>query len=398
MVITLKNWFLNFKNSTHPVNQGQEEKPTSWAELDFMLLLLVMAMVLFGLVMVYSASFIYAQEKTGDGFFFIRKQIVYALLGCVALFSVYKIDYRRWAAWAYPVLGIAIVLLGLILVPGVGVKVGGARRWIHLAGWNFQPGEFAKFAIIFFVARQLDRKHERIGTVTAGVLSHFIVPLPALFLLLIQPDFGTTVMIILVIFSLMFLAGVPLRYLMITLVMATTAGGWLTIGTAYRRIRLMTFLDPWMDPGGKGFQILQSFVGLHSGRLFGVGLGNGKEKLFYLPEAHNDFIFSVIGEELGFVGIIAVVLAYLYFIHRGLKIAWNCQKRTQDRFGMLLATGITLALGFQGFVNIAVVLGLVPTKGLTLPFISYGGSALLIDLFAVGVLLSIARSGKMVPS
>jgi cell division protein FtsW len=397
-VTILKNWLLSFKLSfrkSGSQSPGKDSASSLWplpAEgIDFMLLLTVVGLVLFGLIMVYSSSFIYAQEKTGDGFAFIRKQIIYAGLGFSTLLVVCRIDYRRWAQWAYPVLGIAILLLALIMVPGVGLRIGGARRWLHVGGWNFQPGEFAKFAIIFFVARQLDRKHERIGTLTGGVLTHFLVPLPAMLLLLLQPDFGTTVVITVVIFSLMFIAGVPTRFLVTTLVSALAIGSWLAIGTAYRRTRLMTYLDPWRDPGGKGFQILQSFVGLHNGRFWGVGLGNGKEKLFYLPEAHNDFIMSVIGEELGFIGIALVVFAYLYLVYRGLRIAWNCQKRYQDRFGMLLATGITIALGFQGFVNMAVVFGLVPTKGLTLPFISYGGSALLVDLFAVGVLLSIAR-------
>jgi cell division protein FtsW len=223
------------------------------------------------------------------------------------------------------------------------------------------------------------------------MLSPFFVPLPALVLLLCQPDFGTTAMIVIIIFALMFLAGVPKRYLGSVFLAGGLIGSWLVMGTPYRRNRFMTFIDPWRDPGGKGFQILQSFVGLHNGRFWGAGLGNGKEKLFYLPEAHNDFIFAVIGEELGFVGIAIVAMAFLWFMHRGLKIALDCQKKYQDRFGMLLAAGITLALGIQGFVNMAVVLGLVPTKGLTLPFISYGGSALMTDLFAVGVLLSVAR-------
>ncbi|MGZ3698667.1 MAG: putative lipid II flippase FtsW [Bdellovibrionota bacterium] len=359
--------------------------------IDLVLLLTVIAMVLFGLIMVYSSSFIYAQERTGDGFAFIKKQLIFAGAGFAALVAVCRIDYRKWADWAYPVLALAIALLAAIMIPGIGARVGGAQRWIRIAGFNFQPGEFAKFAVIFFVARQLDRKSERIHTLAAGVLSQFIVPLPAFLLLLAQPDFGTTVMITVVIFFLMFLAGVPRKYLMTALGLALVAGTWLALGSEYRRNRVMTFLDPWRDPAGKGFQVLQSFVGLHNGRIFGVGLGNGKEKLFYLPEAHNDFIFAVIGEELGFLGIAAVVFAYLYFVYRGLTIAWQCQSKYQDRFGMLLAAGITLALGIQGFVNISVVLGLVPTKGLTLPFISYGGSALLVDLFAVGVLLSIAR-------
>jgi cell division protein FtsW len=359
--------------------------------IDIVLLLTVIAMVLFGLLMVYSSSFIYAQEKTGDGFAFIKKQLVFAALGFAMLVGVCRVDYRRWAGWAYPALGVAVLGLIAVFVPGVGARVLGAQRWIRLGPLTFQPGELAKFAVIVFVARQLDRKQDRVHTIAAGVLAPFVVPLPALLLLLLQPDFGTTVIITVVIFAMMFLAGVPKRYLGSALALAITVGGFLAVGSAYRRQRLMTFVNPWRDPGGKGFQILQSLVGLHNGRFWGVGLGNGKEKLFFLPEAHNDFIFSVIGEELGFIGIVVVILAFLILVYRGLRIAFHVQKQYKDRFGMLLATGITLALGLQGFVNMSVVLGLLPTKGLTLPFISYGGSALMVDLFAVGVLLSIAR-------
>jgi len=348
-------------------------------------------MVGFGLIMVYSSSFIYAQERTGDGFNFIKKQLLFAGLGFGALVAAARVNYRRWLDWAYPVLGLATVLLAMVMIPGVGSRVLGAQRWIRLGPVGFQPGEFAKFALIFFVARQLHLKRDRLSKVMAGVISQFFVPLPALILLLAQPDFGTTVMITVVIFFLMFLAGVPKKYLATALLLAGVVGAYLALGTPYRRQRLMTFIDPWRDPGGKGFQILQSFLGLHHGGLFGVGLGNGKEKLFYLPEAHNDFIFAVIGEELGFIGVCAVIGAYLLFMHRGLTIAMSCYRKYDDLFGTLLASGITLALGLQGLVNMAVVLGLVPTKGLTLPFISYGGSALLVDLFAVGVLLSVAR-------
>jgi cell division protein FtsW len=359
--------------------------------IDLILLLNVLAILAFGLLMVYSASFIFAQERTGDGFSFIRKQLIFAGLGLAALVGVSHVDYRKWKEWAYPSLVVAFLLLALVLIPGVGTKVGGAQRWLRLGDFNFQPGELAKFAVIFFVARQLDRKKDRVHTFTAGVLAHFLVPFPALLLLLAQPDFGTTVMISMVIFVLMFLAGVPKRYLASTLLAAGLAGSWLIMGTAYRRDRVLAFMDPWTDPGGRGFQILQSFVGIHNGSLWGAGLGNGKSKLFFLPEAHNDFIFSVIGEELGFIGLAGVVVAFLYFTYRGLMIAWDCKRKYHDMFGMLLAAGITLSIGLQGFVNMAVVLGLLPTKGLTLPLISYGGSALLIDLFAVGVLLSVAR-------
>ena len=265
-----------------------------------MLLATVIGMVLFGLIMVYSSSFIYAQEKTGDGFSFIKKQLVYAVIGFAALLGACRMDYRRWSRWAYPVLAVSCLLLAAVLLPGVGLKVLGARRWIRLGPATFQPAELAKFGVVFFVASLLDRKHDRLHKFAVGVLSPFLAPLPAMILLLLQPDFGTTVMISLVILSLMFLAGVPKRFLAAALLLAGSAGTWLALGTAYRRQRLMTFLDPWADPGGKGFQILQSMLGLHNGHFWGAGLGNGKEKLFYLPEAHNDFIFAVIGEELGF--------------------------------------------------------------------------------------------------
>jgi cell division protein FtsW len=382
-----------FKKTTDPIAPSAAACPWPLPRqgIDVVLLLSVVAMVLFGLLMVYSSSFIYAQERTGDGFAFIKKQILHTLVGFAALVGICRVDYRNWRKWSPFVLGGTILMLGFLLIPGIGSKVGGAQRWFRLGWVSFQPGELAKFAVIVFVALQLDRKRERLHTLTAGVLSNFLVPLPALVLLMCQPDFGTTVMISVVIFAMMFLAGVPKRYLAATLLLLGSVGASLAMSSAYRRDRVMTFLDPWRDPAGKGFQILQSMIGFHNGSFFGVGLGNGKEKLFYLPEAHNDFIMAVVGEELGFIGVAAIAFAYLFFIHRGLRIAWNCHVKFRDGFGMLLAAGITLALGLQGLVNMAVVMGLLPTKGLTLPFISYGGSALFVDLIAVGILLSIAR-------
>ncbi len=388
----MKSAAITSKNSSTSSDVGRScPWPLPATGIDVILLLTVAAMVVFGLLMVYSASFIYAQERTGDGFALIKKQLIFAGLGSVALVGACRIPYRKWADWAYPALGIATFLLALVMIPGIGVKVGGAQRWLRFGPLNFQPGELAKFAAIIFVARQLERKGDRLNRFGAGVLSHFLLPLPALMLLLAQPDFGTTVMITAVIFTLMFIAGVPKKYLAGALAAGGAVAAWLALSSPYRMARLMTFLNPWNDPAGKGFQILQSFIGLHNGNVWGVGLGNGKEKLFYLPEAHNDFIFAVIGEELGFLGLAGVVLSYVFFVHRGLRIAWQCHQKYGDWFGTLLASGITLALGLQGFVNMAVVLGLVPTQGLTLPFISYGGSALLVDLFAIGVLLSVAR-------
>ncbi|MFZ9594497.1 MAG: putative lipid II flippase FtsW [Bdellovibrionia bacterium] len=360
--------------------------------MDWKLFFLVLAMVVFGLIMVYSSSFILAQERSGNGFALIRKQLLFAILGFLAMAGAIQMDYGLWRKHAPSVLAGAVFLLFLVLLPGVGHKVGGAQRWLKLGPVRFQPAELAKFAMIFFGARFLESPLSWSRFSDPKRIGEALLFLPAFFLLLIQPDFGTTVIIALVLFFMVFVSGVRPRALFAVFFPIAVGALLVAFGSEYRRARIRTFWDPWQDPAGKGFQILQSFVGLHNGGLFGVGLGNSREKLFYLPEAHNDFIFSVIGEELGFLGVFTVVFAYLYLMFKGLNIAWNCQRKKQDRFGMLLATGITLALSFQGFVNAAVVFGLLPTKGLALPFLSYGGSALVVDLFAVGVLLSIARS------
>lgn len=353
--------------------------------------MVVVALVTFGLLMVYSSSFILSQERTGDGLAYIKKQLIFTIAGFIAMAAATRIPYRKWMDWSMPLLITAMVLLTAVLIPGIGARVGGAQRWIRLGFMNFQPAEFVKFALVVFVARQLSRKQDKLHKFSAGVLANFLLPLPAMVLLLKQPDFGSVVMISITIFAMMYLAGVSLRYLLGSLSVAVAGGGLLIWFEPYRLARLMSFLDPWADPGGRGFQIIQSFVGLSHGGIFGVGLGNGKEKLFYLPEAHNDFIFAVIGEELGYIGVSAVIGVFLLFIYRGLKGAMQALERTGDRFAFNLGVGITLILGLQAFVNMAVVLGLLPTKGLTLPFISYGGSAILIDLFAVGILLNLTR-------
>ncbi|MGE4107860.1 MAG: putative lipid II flippase FtsW [Bacteriovoracia bacterium] len=366
-----------------------------WKGLDLFLISVVGAMVIFGLIMVYSASFMATLERTGDGLFFVKKQLLFGVLGMVALVVAASVPYRFWMKHAYLILLFSTVLLALVLVPGVGVQSKGASRWLNVAGFHFQPAEFAKFALMLFVARQLTTKGDRIRRFVPGVLSNFLAITPALLLLLKQPDFGSCVIIVGVVFALMFLGGVPKRYLLGCVGLAGAAGAALVLISPYRMARLTTFLNPWEDPSGKGFQILQSLIGLNNGKFWGVGLGNSKEKLFFLPEAHNDFIFAIIGEELGFLGVAAVLLAYCYFIYRGLSVAWALYKKTGDRFGLLLGSGITAAIGFQAFVNMSVVMGLLPTKGLNLPFISYGGSALLMNLFAVGILMNIAaEAGK----
>ncbi|NDF13960.1 putative lipid II flippase FtsW [bacterium] len=361
---------------------------------DVVLLVLVVAMVLFGLLMVYSASFIFAGERTGDGFTFIKKQLLYAVMGMVALWVASRVPHQRWYQWAPVALFTVLTLLVLVMVPGIGARVGGAQRWISLGAFRFQPAELAKIVGVMFVGRQLVRHQRELYLFQKGVIAPVALLLPVMVLLLLQPDFGSAALLAGTAFVLMYVAGVRPLFLFGGLFGGIVAGTVLVVTSPYRLARVMTFLDPWRDPAGKGFQVIQSMLGLHNGSLLGQGLGNGKEKLFFLPEAHNDFIFAVIGEELGFIGVAGVIMAYILFIYRGLKISWIALDQRQDRFGFYLGSGISLLLGLQAFINMGVVMGLLPTKGLTLPFISYGGSALTLNLLAIGILYSISKANQ----
>lgn len=346
--------------------------------------------------MVFSSSFIFAQERYGDGFYFIKRQALFCGLGFVLMAAIGTLDYRIWKKWAYLLLGVGFFLMLLSLIPGIGVKVKGAYRWLPIGGFAIQPAEFAKLAVILFVAKQLTDKSDGVRRFSSGVLACLLAPLPIFVALLLQPDFGTTVILILTTFVLMFLAGVRWLHLAGLIGAGVAAGALLILASPYRLSRITAFMDPWADSAGKGFQILQSLVGFHHGGLLGKGLGNGQEKLFFLPEAHNDFIFSVIGEELGFIGVTALILTYVFFVYRGLWIGWRSYTRQGDRFALLSSTGITMVIAVQGFLNMGVTMGLLPTKGMTLPFISYGGSAILVNFIAVGILMSIAHSKPQV--
>lgn len=362
---------------------------------DLPLLAVVCGLVAFGLLMVYSSSFIFAQEKLGSGYALIGRQSVFAILGGAALVVGWRLDPRIWSRAAYPLIGLTLVLLAACWIPGLGARVGGAQRWIRFGGLQFQPGELAKFALLVFASFQIARKHDRIGRFGPALVSVILPPLPVFLLLLLQPDFGTTAISAATLLLLVFVAGVPMRWIAASGALALSAGALLVAFSPYRRARLLGFLDPWGDPGGKGFQVLQGFVGLHSGGLFGVGLGNGKEKLLFLPEAHNDFILAVVGEELGFVGLAGLLAAFLALTLLGLRVATRVWRARGDLFLTLLAAGISGLFALQAFVNVGVVLGLLPTKGLTLPFVSYGGSALILNLFEAGILLAIARVAEV---
>lgn len=337
--------------------------------------------------MVFSASFIYAQERTGDGFTFIRKQLIAASLGLGCLFFLARLDYRVWYRASVALWILAIFALLMAFIPALG-GASQVDRWLRLGSFNFQPAEFAKVTVIMLVSRQLAKRPNQ------PPLGIPLIPLlPILFLLLLQPDFGNAVLLAVVVGFLMFLGGVPITHLFGLAMAGVVSAVGLVWISPYRFSRWMSFLNPWEDPLGKGFQIIQSWVGLHHGGFWGVGLGNGKEKLFFLPEAHNDFIVSVIGEELGIIGTVMLIAVFSLVILRSLRIAWKSYIRSQDRFALYLGVGLSLLLGIQGLTNFAVVFGLFPTKGLPLPFISYGGSALIFHLITVGILLSLSQRG-----
>ncbi len=355
------------------------------ADTDRFLILSALALVVMGVVMVYSTSYMVAMNRFGDEFFFMKKHLVYAGVGLVLFLAASRIPYPLYRKLVYPLLLLAAGLLLLIYVPGIGFKAGGARRWIHLGPLAFQPSEPAKLAVVVFLAYSLSKRTERIKDFYFGFLPNIIIPGAVILLVLMEPDLGTSLTLSAIVFTMCFLGGVRLRYLLGLLVPALPLVYLVITRYAYMGKRIMVFLDPWKDARGAGFQMVQSFLAFGSGGVTGVGLGEGMQKLFFLPEAHTDFILSVIGEELGLVGVGLVIAFYIVFLVSGIKIAL----KAKDLFGAYLAMGLTIMVALQAVVNMGVVLGLLPPKGLTLPFISYGGTSLVINMIAVGILLNI---------
>jgi cell division protein FtsW len=358
--------------------------------LDPILLLSTLVLVGFGIVMVYSASFAVADQRMGDPYHFLKKQAVAAVLGIILLILAARMNYHLWQALSLPLLLASVVLLGALILPGMRHEIGGSSRWLKIASFSFQPAELAKLALVIYLARSLTKKEGRMKDFTVGFLPHIIV-LGALFVLvLMQPDFGTGVLFAALVFIMLFAAGTRLVFLAGALAPAVPVLAYLAIRADYRWERIVAFWDPWKDPGRAGFQIIQSFLAFGAGRVFGVGLGEGRQKLFYLPEVHTDFIFSVIGEELGLVGVTLLTALFAVLIIRGFQICF----RARDPFGIYLSLGITVLIAIQTLLNMGVVMGLLPTKGSTLPFISYGGTSLVVNLMAVGILLNIHSRGE----
>lgn len=351
-----------------------------------LLLLIVCTLVGIGIVMVYSSSSISADTKFGDSVHFLKRQSCFALIGLLLMFFVMNIRYQVLQRLVYPITIISFLLLTLVLIPGIGTTIGGSTRWFRIGPLSFQPSELVKLALIIFLAYSLSKKEKTIKSFSIGFLPHLIVTLAMSGLVLLQPDFGTAMILLLLFFILMFAAGTKIRYLASLLGVLSVGCYFLITCVGYRLDRITAYLNPWEDPTATGFQIIQSFLAFGSGGLWGAGLGNGKQKLFYLPEPHTDFICSIIGEELGFIGVLLVIILFIVLFFCGLKIAF----KAPDLLGAYLALGITSLISLHAVINLGVVMGLLPTKGSTLPFISYGGTSLVVNLIGIGILLNIS--------
>jgi len=355
--------------------------------MDHTLLMIMIALTLVGLVMVFSASAVVATNRFQDSGYFLKRQLAWMTFGLLLMHVSSRIDYIWWKRLWLPLLGLTVTLLAMVLIPSIGVAAKGARRWLSLGPLVIQPAEIAKLVAVIYLAAYLARKEERLTGFWSGIVPALCVVGVLSGLVLLEPDLGTVVVMGAVTIGMLFLGGARLSHLLSLGLCAVPAVLALALGRSYRRDRLMTFLDPWKDASDTGFQITQSFLAFGSGGLFGVGLGEGKQKLFFLPEAHTDFVLALVGEELGLVGTAVVILLFAIFVVRGFQIS----ARARMPFGRFLGMGITLLIGTQALINACVVTGLLPTKGLTLPFVSYGGSSLVICMLGVGILLSISR-------
>lgn len=352
---------------------------------DSVLAAVVIALIGFGVVMVYSASAIDATVHFKNPQFFLQRQAVYAVGALFVMWLSSRIDYRRLRPLTYPILG-AVTLLLVLAVVGFGRTGGGATRWLAIGPVHIQPAEMAKLALVLWLSYSLSKKAEKIRTFLVGFLPHLLMAGALMLLCLKQPDFGSAVVLLFLTFTMLFVAGAKIGYLLGGTITGGIAGAYLIMSRGYRMARWQAFLDLDKHRQDLGYQPFQSVMSFGSGEMFGLGLGRGLQVL-YLPEAHTDFIAAIIGEELGFVGVLAISAAYLVIASRGVRTAFLAE----DDYGSFIAFGISTMFGVQALVNLAVAMAMLPTKGLTLPFVSYGGSSLLVNAAAAGILLNISR-------
>jgi len=352
---------------------------------DATLLFPVLFLVGFGIVMVYSASSALSLKVHGHGYYYLKRQAVFSLVGIIAMILCRTVSYRLFKHFVYPLLFLAIGLLILVLVPGFGVTAGGSTRWLAIAGLTFQPSELARLAIVLYLAYSLTKKQAKLDTFSIGFVPHVIVLVVLTVLIGMEPDFGSVVILTVLTWIMMFTAGVRMHHLLVPLPVILAGLVYFLVSAPYRLARLASFLNPWAYAADQGYQVVHSQMAFGTGGIVGTGLGHGYQKLFFLPEPHTDFIFSVIGEEVGLVGVTIIVMLYGVIVWRGIGIARHCL----EPFGALAALGLTAAIALQVCVNMAVTLGLLPPKGLPLPFLSYGGTSLVISMVSIGILMNI---------
>jgi cell division protein FtsW len=370
--------------------RARERMPFAW---DYVTLGLVTSLLLVGLIMVTSASMSIAAKDLGNPFYFLERQFVFGLGGLVFAWIVTRVPSELWDKYSLPLLCVGLLLLFLVLIPGIGATVNGARRWLRVGPINFQVSELAKVLVLTWVCSYCVRKRSELETTLPGLAKPVGLLTVAAFLLLCEPDFGATTVLFATGFAVLFVAGARLRYVILLVSAAALAFAVLALTSAYRLKRLTGFLHPWDDPFNGGFQLTQSLIAIGRGAWFGVGLGSSIQKLFYLPEAHTDFVFAVLAEELGLVGVLGVIALFMALVWRAFQIS-RMAAQAGMRFQSYVALAFGVWLGLQALVNIGVNMGVLPTKGLTLPLLSYGRSSLLVSLAWLGVLLRIFHEVK----
>ncbi len=350
------------------------------------LIIIVLTLLTIGILFVYSSSYIWAEFKYGDKFYFLKRQLLFASLGLVMMGLVTYVPYERLRRYTKPILLLCIALLILVLIPGIGMSRGGAQSWIGVGAFSIQPAEFIKLGLILYLADYLSKHKKDMTTFWKGFLQPLSLVIFCFFLIMLQPDLGTGVVLVLTCVIMIFIAGARLKYFIYLGLMGIVAFTLLIISAPYRISRITSFLNPWDDPLGDGFQIIQSLYAIGPGKLLGVGFGRSLQKYFYLPEPQTDFIFAIVAEELGFIGGAFVIILFYILFRQGLATSL----RSVDSFARYTAIGIIVMLTIQFMINISVVIGLIPITGITLPFLSYGGSSLTLTLASIGILLNIS--------
>lgn len=358
-------------------------------KIDWTLLISVVIISVFGILMIYSASYIWAEYKYGDALKYVKNQGLFFIVGLILMIIISKIDYKIYLKKSNLILLVCLALLILVLIPGIGTVRNGSRSWFGIGSFGIQPSEFTKLGLIIFVSKYL-ACNEKSTKNFKGILPILCLLVLIFGLIMLQPDFGTGTIIVMSIIGILFVGGVNFKYFIRLGIVGVVGIVGLILAAPYRLSRILSFLNPWSDPLGSGFQIIQSLYAIGPGGLFGYGIGNSRQKHFFLPEPQTDFIFSIISEELGFLGCVIVVGLFIAICYTGFKISRNCD----DKFGKYLSFGIIFQIAFQACLNLMVVVGLIPVTGVTLPFLSYGGSSLLITLCSIGIVLNISRYQK----